>query len=108
MFCRRTCPCTPKSEEHMTDVQCRTTRLLIVDDHAMFREGIASLLNREPDFEVVGKCASAREAFQALASAEPDVILLDFDLGPEPAADFAREVKASGFTGFILVVTAGV
>jgi two-component system nitrate/nitrite response regulator NarL len=83
-------------------------QLLVVDDHALFREGIAALLERESDFEVLGKCASAKEARSFLEVANPSVILLDFDLGPEPAVDFAREAKAAGFAGAILVVTAGV
>ena len=83
-------------------------RLLIIDDHAMFRAGIASLLAKEIDFEVVGSCSTAREALALLASAAPDMILLDFDLGNEVAFEFARELKASEFMGQILVVTAGV
>jgi DNA-binding NarL/FixJ family response regulator len=79
-----------------------------VDDHALFREGIATLLGKECDFEVVGKCASAKDALRFLEACNPSVILLDFDLGPEPAVDFRREAKARGFTGHVLVVTAGV
>ena len=93
----------------MPDLQSQSIRLLIVDDHAMFREGIALLLGREPDFEVLGKCASAQDALVFLETAKPDVILLDFDLGAESAAvDFTREARARGFTGHVLVVTAGV
>jgi two-component system nitrate/nitrite response regulator NarL len=83
-------------------------RLLIVDDHALFREGISALLGREPDFEVAGKCASAAEALEKLEASRPSVILLDFDLGHEAAAEFAREAKQREFDGAILVVTAGV
>ncbi len=92
----------------MPDLQSQVIRLLVIDDHALFREGIAALLEREADFEVVGKCASAKEALHFLESGTPTVILLDFDLGPEPATDFAREARTRGFDGPILVVTAGV
>jgi two-component system nitrate/nitrite response regulator NarL len=83
-------------------------RLLIVDDHALFREGIAALLSRESDFQIVGNCASAQLALGVLDSSQPTVILLDFDLGTEAAVGFAREVKRKGFIGQVLVVTAGV
>jgi len=92
----------------MDALESQPIRLLVVDDHALFREGIAALLGREPDFEVVGKCASAKDALRFLDGEKPNVILLDFDLGQEPAVEFAREAKDRGFTGPILVVTAGV
>jgi two-component system nitrate/nitrite response regulator NarL len=88
--------------------EAKPVRLLIVDDHALFREGISALLAREPDFEVAGKYASAAEALENLEASRASVILLDFDLGREVAAEFAREVKRRNFEGAILVVTAGV
>ncbi len=83
-------------------------RLLLVDDHAMFREGLVRLLEREPEFKVVGKCASAFEALALLEESQATMILLDFDLGSERAVDFILSAKRMGFTGQILVVTAGV
>ena len=92
----------------MTPSKAHAIRLLIIDDHAMFRAGIASLLAREADFEVVGSYSSAKEGLANLGPAEPSLILLDFDLGTEASVEFAREVRARGFTGQVLVVTAGV
>ncbi len=92
----------------MTPSKANTIRLLIIDDHAMFRAGIASLLGKEPDFEVVGSYSTAQEALANIGPAAPTMILLDFDLGTEPAVEFAREVKAKGFAGQVLVVTAGI
>lgn len=84
-------------------------RLLLVDDHAMFREALAEKLGKEPDMLVVGTCGSASDALQALASgARPSMILLDFDLGAERVLDFLQGAREGGFRGQVLVVTAGV
>ena len=92
----------------MTPSRANTIRLLIIDDHAMFRAGVAALLAREMDFEVVGSYSTATEALANIGAAAPTLILLDFDLGTEASVEFAREVRARGFTGQVLVVTAGV
>src|SRR5713226_2860645 len=83
-------------------------RILVVDDHALFREGVARLLACEPDFEVVRCCGPAEEALPVLASVPVDLVLLDFDLGRERGTDFLRQVRERGFEGRVLVVTAGV
>ena len=83
-------------------------RILIVDDHAMFREGIAELLGKTDDIAVVGKCATTAEALALLQDALPTVVLLDFDLGVGRAFDFLEGATAAGCTARILILTAGV
>jgi len=83
-------------------------RLVLVDDHALFREGLAGLLERESDFKVVGKCASAVEGLKLLQEQRPSIVLLDFDLGSDRALDFISCARQQGFSGQILVLTAGV
>src|SRR5215831_13333552 len=82
--------------------------ILIVDDHALFRESVARLLNAEPDFEVIADCSTTREALQVVSSAHVDVVLLDFDLGQRTGFEFLTEAKRIGFEGKVLIVTAGV
>jgi two-component system, NarL family, nitrate/nitrite response regulator NarL len=82
-------------------------RLLLVDDHAMFREGLARMLDREPGFTVAGQASSATEGMSVLASSGANVVLLDVDLGSERALDFVKSARGAGFEGQILVVTAG-
>lgn len=84
-----------------------TVRVVIVDDHAMFREGLARSIEREPDLTVVGQFGSSSEALQALPGCGAGVILLDIDLGPEKALDFVAGARRLGFGGRILIVTAG-
>jgi two-component system nitrate/nitrite response regulator NarL len=82
--------------------------LFLLDDHAMFREGLARVLEKEPDLKVVGQCASTAQALTLLPSSGASMVLLDVDLGPERALDFVIHAKRKGFAGHILVLTAGV
>jgi two-component system nitrate/nitrite response regulator NarL len=85
-----------------------TIRLLLLDDHAMFRQGLVRVLEKEPGFTVVGQCASAAAAIAELPGSGATMILLDVDLGAERAIDFIADARKQGFKGQILVVTAGV
>ena len=82
-------------------------RILIVDDHALFRESLARLLDSEPDLCVAGHCATVSEAQDILVDAEVDVILLDYDLGNDSAMDLLRDPQARGQAAKVLFVTAG-
>jgi DNA-binding NarL/FixJ family response regulator len=57
-------------------------RLVLVDDHAILRQGLRSLLEREPDLHVVGEAGSAREALAVVERCRPAVVLLDMKLSP--------------------------
>ncbi len=82
-------------------------RLLLVDDHALFREGLARLLALEPDFELAVPCSNAEEALRILATTKVDLILLDHDLGLETGARLLDRITEAGFQGRVLMVTAG-
>lgn len=55
-------------------------RILIVDDHDLVREGVRTMLEQEPGFEVVGECGDGQEAIRAVRELEPDVVLMDVAL----------------------------
>jgi two-component system, NarL family, nitrate/nitrite response regulator NarL len=82
-------------------------RLLIVDDHTLFREGLVRLLAQEPDFRVLGHCASVREALHLVSRLPIDLVILDYDLGLQRGTEFVETARTRGFTGRILIVTAG-
>ena len=82
-------------------------RLLLVDDHSLFRESLSRLLDSEPDFQVVAHCASTTEALQALAGNPIDLMLLDYDLGQDNGLDFIAKTRMAGYTGRIFIITAG-
>lgn len=84
------------------------TRILLIDDHSLFREAIARLLGRESDFEIVGECATVEEGITVLKSSAVDVVLLDINLGLQQGGAFLPLARQAQFKGKILVVTAGV
>jgi two-component system, NarL family, nitrate/nitrite response regulator NarL len=92
----------------MDNATIQPIRLLIIDDHTMFREGLVRMLEREEDLKIVGQCASSAEALAAFEEAQVDVVLLDVNLGPERALDFLSAAKKRGFQGRVLIVTAGI
>jgi len=84
------------------------TRILLIDDHSLFREAIARLLGRESDFEIVGECATVEEGLTVLKNNTVDVVLLDINLGLQQGGAFLPLARQAEFKGKILVVTAGV
>ena len=83
------------------------TRILLIDDHSLFRESLVRLLESEPDLRVIAHCAAISEAIDILRRSPVDVILLDYDLGEERGTDLIRELHASKSPAKVLMVTAG-
>ncbi len=82
-------------------------RLLIIDDHSLFREGLARLLAAEPGFQIVGTCAHLADARQLLDSEQVDLVLLDYDLETEQGTQFLNEARTRTTKPKVLMVTAG-
>jgi DNA-binding NarL/FixJ family response regulator len=83
------------------------TRLLLVDDHVLFREGLSRLLDFESDFEMAAHCGTSAEALEILHNTPIDLVLLDFDLNQDHGAQFITTARRAGYQGKILMVTAG-
>ena len=81
-------------------------RILLLHDQSLFREGLGRLLRDEPGFQIIGSCASTREALAALEWEQADIVLVDYDLGEERGLDFVEKLKKLGFDGRVLMVTA--
>lgn len=92
----------------MPETAERTIHILLLDDHALFRESVGRLLAAEPGFHVAAHCGTIKEALQVLKQKPIEVVLLDFDLGGHDGTEFVRLAATQGFKGKILVVTAGV
>jgi two-component system nitrate/nitrite response regulator NarL len=86
----------------------RRTRILLVDDHRLFREGITRLLSRELGLDIVGDCGSLEEALTVLRRRPIDLVLLDYDLGERSGGDFLHLVRAENIAVKVLIVTAGI
>lgn len=79
-------------------------RVLIVDDHRVFAEAIATRIEAEPDLTVVGTASDAREAVAATASLRPDLVLMDVELEGDDGIDLtARLMDASGDIKVVVV-----
>jgi two-component system nitrate/nitrite response regulator NarL len=82
-------------------------RLYILDDHALFREALARLLDSDETIEVVGTSGSMEECGEDLQRLKPDILILDYDLGTDNTLQFAAQLRKQEFEGRILLVTAG-
>ncbi len=82
-------------------------RILLLDDHGLFREGLARLLASEPGMHIVGQCASIDEALGITARETIDLILLDYDLGGEVGTNILESFAVIKSAPRILIVTAG-
>ena len=76
------------------------TTILLVDDHALFRVGVRNILEREPDFDIVGEADETRSAFDLSVQLSPDIILMDLSLpapgGIETTQRIKRELPSAG------------
>jgi len=82
-------------------------RILLLDDHALFREGLRRLVESEPGMEMAGHCATVAEASAILRQKPIDLVLLDYDLGKENGFELIARARQLGFHGRFLIVTAG-
>ena len=67
-------------------------KILLVDDHIMFRQGLASILKTQPNYRVVGEAGTAQEAIELARQLRPDIILMDFGLPGESGVDATRNI----------------
>ena len=71
-----------------------TIRVLLADDHALFRRGVASLLAAETGFEVLGEAANGQQAVEMTLQLMPDVILMDISMPVMDGLEATRQIKA--------------
>jgi two-component system, NarL family, nitrate/nitrite response regulator NarL len=83
----------------------RPIRIVLVDDHELMRAGLRLVLESAPSMMVVGEASNGAEALHAAANTNPDVVLLDLDLGDENGLDLIPGLMASSARLQVLVLT---
>ena len=82
-----------------------TTRVLIIDDHPLFRKGVRQLLELEKGYEVVGEAAGGQEGIELARQHDPDLILLDLNMTGMGGLETLRTMRDLGVDGRIIVLT---
>jgi DNA-binding NarL/FixJ family response regulator len=80
-------------------------RILVVDDHPVYRDGLRALIQRSPDLELVGEAATGGDAVTLAAVAAPDVVLMDIRMPGMNGIDATRQILAARATARILILT---
>ncbi len=80
-------------------------RILLVDDHAVVREGLQAMLDAEPDFEVVGQAETAEESIRRVGYDEPDLVVMDIQLPDATGVDACREIRSRWPDVTVLMLT---
>ena len=81
------------------------TRVLIVDDHEVVREGLRALLRRQPELEVVGEADTVESAIAEARRTEPDVVIMDVRLPDGSGVEACREIRAERPETKVLMLT---
>jgi two-component system NarL family response regulator len=80
-------------------------RVMCVEDHRIVREGLALIINQEPDMNMVGSCATGEEAVDLYRTCRPDVVLMDLRLGAMSGVDAIKAIRKQDPRARIIVLT---
>jgi two-component system nitrate/nitrite response regulator NarL len=80
------------------------TRILIADDHPIFRDGLRRLLETEPDLKVIGEACDGAEAVRLAKQLKPDILLLDLAMPRHPGLEALREMSSASNQNAVRVI----
>jgi DNA-binding NarL/FixJ family response regulator len=80
-----------------------TTRVLIVDDHTLYRKGLRSMFDLEPDIEVVGEASDGSEAIEQVETYQPDIVLMDINMPGMDGMQATRKL-ADDYPGILIII----
>ncbi|MCF8197432.1 MAG: response regulator [Sulfuritalea sp.] len=88
-----------------TETKAKPIRVLLVDDHTLFRKGLAELLEQRGAITVAGIASNADEALKILSETQPDVIITDLNMPPHGGLSLLRQLVIDGWNGPVLILT---
>ena len=80
------------------------TRIVIADDHPIFRDGLRRLLETEPDLKVIGEACDGAEAVRLARQLKPDILLLDLAMPRHPGLEALREMSSASNQNAVRVI----
>lgn len=83
----------------------RQRRIFLVEDHPVFRDGLAKLINAEPDLSVCGEAGDARQALKSILKLKPELAVVDLSLPDKSGLELIKEIRASRLEIKLLVVS---
>src|SRR5947208_9874749 len=102
---RLPCPLKFMLQAESEDVTSGRARVLLVDDHALLRTGVANILNQEPDLCVVAEAGNGVEAIEAFERHHPDVTLLDLRMPVMEGVEVVRRIREKDPGARVIVLT---
>ncbi len=85
--------------------QATTIRVLIADDHAIFRQGLATIINRDPDMSVIAQAENGEQAIALFGEHQPDVTLMDLRMPEVEGVAAISAIRATAKSARIIVLT---
>ncbi len=89
----------------MSQPGCESIRILIIDDHAIVRAGLRMLIESQPNMKVVGEAGNCDGVLASIAREQPDIILLDLDLGGKNGLDSLPDMISASVTARVIILT---
>jgi two-component system response regulator DevR len=83
----------------------KPVRVMVVDDYQLVRDGLRTVIGRQPDLVVVGEAGTAEEAVRVADSSRPDVVIMDVRLGPASGIEATREIRSRRPLTRVLMLT---